>query len=95
MISALLSTAALSGDTIYLAVDEQTGQAISDTLLGWIRPFIIVGAIGLALWFLLQKQVSKVWTVIIIGAVVFALTIGTGETSLIGRLATFFNELFA
>lgn len=82
-------------ETVYAAapIDANTGQVIADTLLGWIRPFIIVATVAIAVYFVTQKAFSKVWTVIIIGAVVFALTIGTGETSIIGRLGTFFSNL--
>ena len=86
----------MSSTVVTLAADinDQTGQVIADTLLAWIRPFIIGGALAIALYFLVQKQFSKVWTVVIIGAVVFALTIGTGETSIIGRLATWIASWF-
>ena len=86
-----------AAEPVFLAVpiDENTGQVIADTLLAWLRPFIIVATIAIALYFVTQKAFSKVWTVVIIGAVVFALTIGSGETSVIGRLAAFFANLFS
>lgn len=81
----------------YLAapIDNNTGQVIADSFLAWLRPFIIVIVLGLALYFAFQKQFSKVWTVVIIGVVIFALTIGSGSTSLIGRLGTWVSSWFA
>lgn len=84
-----------TADVSYLAaVDENTGQVIADGLLAWIRPFVVIGTLAIALYFLLQKQFSKIWTTIIVGAIVFALTIGSGESSLIGRLASWIASWF-
>ena len=88
--STMLTVAALAAP-----IDDNTGQVIADSLLNWIRPFILVGVLALALYFLLQKQFSKVWTTIIIGAVVFALTVGTGESSLVGRVAGWMASWFS
>lgn len=91
-----MSTIHAFADTVaYLAApSNDTGQVIADTLLAWIRPFVIVVTLALALYFVAQKSFSKVWTTVIIGAIVFALTIGTGATSLIGRLGTWIASWF-
>lgn len=90
----MLTSTYLAVDTVYLAIDDKIGENIATTFTNILRPIIVVAVIALALYFGLQKQFSKVWTVVIIGAVIFALTIGSGANSLIGRLAAFFANLF-
>lgn len=75
-------------------INSETGQKIADTVVAWVRPGVILATLGLALFFGLQKQFSKVWTVIIIGAVIFALSLGTGESSIIGKFAQFIYDIF-
>lgn len=92
----------LGAQLTYLAVDEptigeinpETGQNIATNIVTFFRPLLIVGVVAIAAYFAFQKQFSKVWTVIIIGAVVFALTIGSGDSSIIGQLAYFLTNLF-
>ncbi len=84
----------LSEQVTTLAIDDTIGTKLATTFTNILRPLIIVAAVALALYFAVQKQFSKVWTVVIIGAVVFALTIGTGDTSLIGRLAKWISSWF-
>lgn len=81
----------------YLAeITDETGGNIATRIVTFFQPLLIVGVVAIAAYFAFQKQFSKVWTVIIIGAVVFALTlnIGIGETSLVEQLANFLVGLF-
>lgn len=76
-----------------LAIDENTGQNIADALVAWLKPAVFVVTLALAIFFAVQKQFSKVWGVIFIGAVIFALSLGTGESSIIGKFAQFIVSL--
>lgn len=90
----MLTTTAVHTGVAYLAIDDTVGTTIAATFTNILRPIIVVAVIGLALYFVAQKQFSKVWTVVIIGAVVFALTIGSGDSSIIGKLAHWFATKF-
>lgn len=73
----------------YLAISDQTPVQWTNTVLAWARPGIFLVTAGIALAFVAKKAFSKVWGTILIGAMVFSLTIGSGDSSLIGKLAHF------
>ena len=81
--------------TVLAEISNDTGQKLADTLVAWLRPAVFIVVLALALFFGLQKQFSKVWTVIIIGAVIFMLSIGSGESSIIGKIAQFIYTLLS
>lgn len=89
-----LYSATAAGPASYLAaVNRETGNQIAQTIVDFMQPLLVVGVIAIAAYFAFQKQFSKVWTVIIIGAVVFALTLNIGGESIVKQIADFFVDL--